>query len=111
MERKKLFKRIGLMLMILALTISHSARATEIVSFSLASNNTSTGGLSANSGSTMTIFGITHSNFSGTNGQTCYGWNAVGADRWQTTSFSTAGYIQLTVQGNFNWTQRLYWPI
>ena len=92
------------MLMILALTISHSARATEIVSFSLASNNTSTGGLSANSGSTMTIFGITHSNFSGTNGQTCYGWNAVGADRWQTTSFSTAGYIQLTVQGQMKAT-------
>jgi len=104
MERKKLLLKIGLMLILLALITSQSVQATDIVAFSLASNNTSTGGLASNSGATMTISGITSSSFSGTNGQTCYSWNALGSDRWQTTSFSTSGYIQLTVQGQMKAT-------
>ena len=104
MEQKKLLLKIGLMLILLALITSQSVHATDIVAFSLASNNTSTGGLAANSGTTMTISGITSSSFSGTNGQTCYGWNAPSSDRWQTTSFSTSGYIQLTVQGQMKAT-------
>ena len=105
MERKKIFKKMRtLLLMAIVLLMGQNLWAVEIVAFSLAANSTSTGGLAANSGTTMTISGITHSSYSGTNGQTCYGWNASGSDRWQTTSFSTAGYIQLTVQGQMKAT-------
>lgn len=105
MERKKLFKKMRtLLLMAIVLLVGQNLWAVEIIAFSLAANSASTGGLAANSGTTMTISGITHSSYSGTNGQTCYGWNASGSDRWQTTSFSTAGYIQLTVQGQMKAT-------
>ena len=105
MERKKITQKMKLLLvLVVSMLINQSVWATDIVNFSLSSNGNSTGGLSVNTATTMTISGITSSSYSGTNGQTCYGWNALGSDRWQTTSFSTAGYIQLTVQGQMKAT-------
>lgn len=71
----------------------------QIVAYTLASSGAATAGIAANypgQGRVLNISGITSSGYSGTNGQTCYGWNAVGIDSWVTSAFSTSGYINLS---------------
>jgi hypothetical protein len=88
-----------LFLLLIILLIGEAGRGQTIVGFTLAANGTATSGLAANLGCTVGINGITSSSFSGTNGQTCYGWNAVGSDSWTTSAFTTAGYIRVAVSG------------
>jgi len=103
MERKKLFFKIGLMFILLALICSQSVQAVDIVGFTLNAGDISTGvssatsGLATNTGATMTTNGVTTLSFSSGTGQTCYNFTTVGTSGWKTTIFSTALYNKLTV--------------
>jgi hypothetical protein len=81
----------------------------QIVAYDLTASSAATAGIAANypgQGRVMNISGITSSNYTSGNGQTCYAWNAVGGDSWATSAFSTAGYISMTgsfqMKGNTN---------
>jgi hypothetical protein len=97
-----------LFLLLLALLISYTAFAVDIVGFSLltGSAGAATSGVAINypgMGRVMNITGITSTGYS-SNGQTCYGWNAAGSDAWLTNAFSTVGYITTAVAGQMKAT-------
>ena len=99
MERKKNFLAMRLVLLVIVSFLFGSNAQAQIVAYDLSGSNAATAGIAANypgQGRVMNISGITSSGFSGTNGQTCYGWNSVNSDAWVTSSFSTAGYINIS---------------
>lgn len=87
------------LVIVLSLLSSHFVSG-QLVGYTLTSNKNATSGIAANypsQGRTVEISaGLTSSSFSGTNGQTCYGWTSVGNSSWYTSSFSTEGYINIT---------------
>ena len=94
--------RISITLIILMLGLN-SALTAQIVGYNLVSgtnpNSPATSGNANNypgMGRVVTYSGLTHSSFNGTNGWTCYGWNVVGTDAWQTSAFNTQGYVNLS---------------
>lgn len=100
MKRKKNFLLMKLTLLVIVSFMFGIDGQSQIVAYDLSSSNAATAGIAVNypgRGRVMNISGITqYGGFSGTNGQTCYGWNNVGSDSWATSVFSTAGYINLS---------------
>ncbi len=98
--KSKTFTRITKVLLLAVLFMFVGVRGWgQVVAYDLTANNAATAGIATNypgQGRVMNVSGITSSGFSGTNGQTCYGWNVVGTDSWVTSAFSTAGYINLS---------------
>lgn len=97
MKRHLFLNWVKAILLSASAVILNFSGLAQIVAFDLTSDGNASAGLPANLGCVMSLSGITQSgNYSGTNGQTTYGWNAVGTDCWRTTAFTTAGYVSLT---------------
>ncbi len=97
-KKRRTFMLKPILLLLIAEFIAYSGWS-QIVAYDLTSSNAATAGIAANypgQGKVMNISGLTSSGFSTSNGHTCYAWNSVGNDSWVTSSFSTAGYINIT---------------
>jgi hypothetical protein len=98
--KKNLQQKMRTLLIAAVMLLVTQMSWSQIVAYDLKTSNEATAGIAANypgQGRVMNISGIQQNGgYSGTNGQTCYGWNSVGNDSWVTSAFSTAGYINLT---------------
>jgi hypothetical protein len=96
-----------LFLLLLVLLIGGPGWTADIVGYTMAGSGAATSGIAANypgQGRVIAISGITSSSYTGTNGQTCYGWNSMGNDSWNSSVFSTSGYIQIAIVGQMKAT-------
>lgn len=99
MKRKTSYQPLLGLIVTFLVVFSANGLYAQVVAYTLTTNNAATGGIESNypdKGRVMNIVGLTSSGYSGTNGQTTYGWNSVGSDAWVTSAFSTEGYISLS---------------